>query len=552
MLTAEQISAKLRGRILGGGRYQANCPLHDGGNQALSLHDAGDGVILKCNRGCDPQKIAGWMKEKGWPIKLGGRGKSGNGATHHSPAPQSDAPHQDTDRRLMEALRGVALAKPGVAKLQTLRDGARSLAIPVRHGLLERADVVDRLMEQAGNVGLVADVGEAVIADTIARGLADFGGAEQRQVPPDEKGPLGPDPPPQDRSQEQSTRADGPPRVPVIKSSTEFIAGFIPPDYVLDGVLQQGFLYSLTGQTGAGKTAIMLSLTASVAEGALFAGRETKRLRVLYLAAENPEDVRMRWIALAQCAGFDKDTIEVYFIEGCFKISQMIAALTAKAQMRGGDFGLVVVDTSPAFFEGDDENSRSQMGKHARMMRSLINVIPGKPCVVANCHPVKNPTVENLVPAGGGSFLNEVDGNLTAAKTDSTVELHWGGKFRGPDFAAMHFLIRTVTHQDLKDSWGRLIPTVIAEHISDQAKEDIAAAAELDQNKVLAFIKLNPTASQSSIANAMGWRYHTGEPNKSRAARCLKALVEDKLLKATRRGRYLLTKEGEAVLVGQR
>src|SRR5215472_16809340 len=115
MLKAEQISAKLRGRILGGGRYQANCPLHDGGNQALSLHDARDGVILKCSRGCDPQKIADWMKQKGWPIKVGGSGtKSANGATHHSPAPQSDAPHPDTDPRLIEALRSVALAKSGV------------------------------------------------------------------------------------------------------------------------------------------------------------------------------------------------------------------------------------------------------------------------------------------------------------------------------------------------------------------------------------------------------------------------------------------------------
>jgi len=186
------------------------------------------------------------------------------------------------------------------------------------------------------------------------------------------------------------------------------------------------------------------------------------------------------------------------------------------------------------------------------MMRSLISIIPGKPCVVANCHPIKNPNADNLVPAGGGSFLNEVDGNLTAAKTGSTVEVHWQGKFRGPDFAAMQFLIRTVTHQDLKDSRGRLIPTVIAEHISDQAKEDIAAAAELDQNKVLAFMKDNPTASQSSIATAMRWNYHDGKPNKSRAARCLKALVKDKLIKETRSGRYLLTKEGEAVLMGQR
>jgi hypothetical protein len=217
----------------------------------------------------------------------------------------------------------------------------------------------------------------------------------------------------------------------LIKSSKQFVAGFIPPDYIVDGLLQQGFLYSLTGATGAGKTCITLRLAASTALGTVFANRETKKSRVLYLAAENPDDVRMRWKALAQHMGFDVDGIEVYFVEGVFKISQMAARLKKEAEGIGEDFGLVIIDTSPVFYEGDEENNRTQQGRHADLLRKLIGIIPGKPAVVANCHPVKNATVDNLLPAGGGNFLNQVDGNLTAAKNDSTTELHWQGKFRG-------------------------------------------------------------------------------------------------------------------------
>jgi hypothetical protein len=339
--------------------------------------------------------------------------------------------------------------------------------------------------------------------------------------------------------------------LPIIKSSKEFIAGFVPPEYVVVGLLQRRFFYSLTGQTGAGKTAIMLRLAASVALEIIFAGRETKKVRVLYAAAENPDDVRMRWIALAQHMGFDTNTIEVYFTEGTFKISQMAAKLRAEAEKLGGEFGLIVIDTSPAFFEGDDENSRSQMGGHARMLRGLINVIPGGPAVVANCHPVKNATADNLLPAGGGSFINEVDGNLTCARDDSVAELHWQGKFRGPDFAPMQFLIKTVTHQDLKDSDGRLIPTVICEHISEKAREDIAAATQLDENAVLQFISTNAKVSQASVATAMGWKLHSGDPNKMKAGRIIKTLVKDKLLKEARRGRYALTEEGKKALKGE-
>lgn len=60
----------------------------------------------------------------------------------------------------------------------------------------------------------------------------------------------------------------GGPATSLIKSSRNFVAGFVPPDYLIDGLLQEAFFYSLTGATGAGKTAITLRLAASVATGA--------------------------------------------------------------------------------------------------------------------------------------------------------------------------------------------------------------------------------------------------------------------------------------------
>lgn len=335
-----------------------------------------------------------------------------------------------------------------------------------------------------------------------------------------------------------------------ILSSGDFVLNFVPPDYLVDGLLQEGFLYSLTGATGAGKTAITLRLAASTALGGVFAGRSTKQRRVLYLAAENPDDVRMRWIALAQQMDFVVSDIGVFFVEGVFSISQMATRLKEEADKHGGDFGLVIIDTSPVFYEGDNENDRTQQGAHAKLLRELINLIPGKPAVIANCHPVKNAAADNLVPAGGGSFLNQVDGNLTAAKTDSTTELHTQGKFRGVEFAPMHFLIKTVTHQDLKDNQGRLIPTVICEWISDREKENIADQCERDEDAVLKHIADNPKASQASIATAMGWKLFGGEPHKSKAGRRIKALVKQKLIKETRAGRYQLTPNGRSVLDG--
>ena len=85
--------------------------------------------------------------------------------------------------------------------------------------------------------------------------------------------------------------------------------------------------------------------------------------------------------------------------------------------------------------------------------RTLAN-LPGEPCVLVMCHPIKNATQDNLLPRGGGAFLAEVDGNLTCWKTGSLINLYWQGKFRGPDFAPVSFQLEGVTSSHLRDSKG--------------------------------------------------------------------------------------------------
>ena len=56
--------------------------------------------------------------------------------------PQGAAAHL-----LTEAVREIALAgKNSIEQLRALKNGAARLAIPIRHGFIERADVRDRLI----------------------------------------------------------------------------------------------------------------------------------------------------------------------------------------------------------------------------------------------------------------------------------------------------------------------------------------------------------------------------------------------------------------------
>jgi hypothetical protein len=208
-----------------------------------------------------------------------------------------------------------------------------------------------------------------------------------------------------------------------------------------------------------------------------------------------------------------------------------------------GEVALVVVDTSAAYFEGNDENDNVQAGNHARAMRGLVD-LPGGPTVLVTSHPVKNPDLENLVPRGGGAFVNEVDGNLVClSRGGGIVEVHWHVKFRGPDFSPIPFRIAAGVSEKLKDSDGEKIWTVTATPVTaaeQEAAEDVAARR---RGELMMAMAAEPGATLKRLAKAAGWLTRDGEPNKSLVQRVLGELKARGLAKPEG-GSGFLTKVG--------
>jgi hypothetical protein len=337
-------------------------------------------------------------------------------------------------------------------------------------------------------------------------------------------------------------------RYPGIQSSGEFIRGFTPPDYHLDGVSQKGYLYSTTAMTGTGKTAVLLLIAALTMLGKPLGDREVEKGRVVYFAGENPDDVRMRWIAMAHHMRFDPDCVDVHFIAGTFSVSEMYDRIKTDVEKIGG-VDMIVVDTSAAYFHGDDENSNTQLGTHARNLR-MLTTLPGKPVVYAACHPIKNADPSNLLPRGGGAFIAEMDGNLTLNKGD-TVKMHWQGKHRGPDFDPIHFELKTVTAPALVDSKGRPVPTVMAEALTKGESVKRADKARSDDDEVLLAIERGKGASLSELAETLCWLTSGSDPNKDRVRRAKDRLIKKKLIDVARSG-WKLTKKGHEAAVEAR
>jgi hypothetical protein len=332
------------------------------------------------------------------------------------------------------------------------------------------------------------------------------------------------------------------PAGPLIVSSADFLAGFVPPDYLIDGILQRHFLYSMTAPTGSGKTAIALTIAAHVALGRGIGEMFVEKGRVLYLAGENPDDIRMRWLASADRLEFDHATIDVHFLPGVFKLSEIKARIHDEIS-KIGPFALVVIDTSAAYYEGDDENANVQMGVHARRLRELVT-LPGEPCVLVACHPTKAAGTDNLLPRGGGAFIAEVDGNLTCTKNESVVKVHYQGKFRGPDFAPIAFQLHTATADALKDSKGRPIPTVIALPLSENEQQQAELGSRNDEDDLLAVMADGHRRSMAELATALHWLTKDRKPYKARVQRAGDRLKASKMA-TIERGGLVLTPKGE-------
>ena len=329
---------------------------------------------------------------------------------------------------------------------------------------------------------------------------------------------------------------------PLLQDSAAFCAARTPADYLIDGSVRDGWLYTLTALTGHGKSAVALAIAYAIATGGYLGSREVKQGNVLFLAGENPDDIRERWIAICEINGDEPDSLPVTFMPGVWDLKGSLTSL--RERFADKPLRLVVVDTLAAFFSGDNENDNAQQQAFATDVLRPLTELPGRPAVLVPAHPTKGAGKDSLTPKGGSSLLNAIDGNMSAWQSDGVVTVHWQGKFRGAPWKPWHFELSEYQTDLLRDSKGRHMPTVTARAMLDSEISKATEQAEKVENQVLKL--LNDGLSVRDIAKDVVADGSRGV-SKSRVDRVIHRLAEMRWI--TKMGRkWKLTPQGAAAL----
>jgi RecA-family ATPase len=281
----------------------------------------------------------------------------------------------------------VTAAPDARGKLDALKRTATDLAIPIRHGMLDRYDIEERLIDLADSHGLIAELTRGTVEIVIATALDTpslaiepaNGNVADLEPPPDDWEP------PAEVS-DVATIAPGPIAQAALVTPLDW-PDEPPPrvSWVAHNLIPRGDVSSLGGDGGSGKTMLALQLATAMARGAQdWLGAVVDPGPVVFISGEEPEDeIRRRVGRVAARQGFDLSelanlhfwfpsdfsdcTLALPRPGGVMQATPLMRSIeTAINQIRPA---LVVLDNVAAVFAGN-QNDRV-------MVRTFVNLWRG-------------------------------------------------------------------------------------------------------------------------------------------------------------------------------
>lgn len=133
-----------------------------------------------------------------------------------------------------------------------------------------------------------------------------------------------------------------------------------PPQWIIKDVLPKADLGVVFGESGSGKSFVMIDIAMAVARGVPWRGRKVQQGRVVYVAAEGGGGFRNRLKAYAHQHDIDLGKVDFGVIHA---VPNLLEKIDIKDMVRAiGKADLVVFDTFAQVTAGANENSGEDMG----------------------------------------------------------------------------------------------------------------------------------------------------------------------------------------------
>lgn len=151
-----------------------------------------------------------------------------------------------------------------------------------------------------------------------------------------------------------------------VQSASKFSTATLRHRWFIEGVLPHAELGAIYGPSGSGKTFFVMNMMMHLALGRMWCGRKTRKARLIYVAAEGANGLRLRIRAACRRMGVEEQDFPLMIIDGAPNMLDKddVKALVTSIQGQCPDpVDLVVVDTLSQVTPGANENSSEDMGR---------------------------------------------------------------------------------------------------------------------------------------------------------------------------------------------
>jgi len=160
--------------------------------------------------------------------------------------------------------------------------------------------------------------------------------------------------------------------------------------WIIKNLLPKAELAVVYGESGAGKSFVMIDVTCAIARGVKWRGMAVRQGRVVYICAEGKTGFRKRLRAYGQHHGVDLDKIPFGVIEDAPNLLQQDDKAIAEQIDAWGGADIIVFDTLAQSTPGANENTSESIGKALEHCKRLHNVTGALIILVA--HAGKDPS----------------------------------------------------------------------------------------------------------------------------------------------------------------